>query len=267
MEVRPVGRTGLEVSLLGFGAAPLANLYRDVPESEAYETVHAALEQGVTYFDTAPAYGAGVSETRLGVALAGVPRDQYTISTKVGRWFGPDGDRVTDYSRDGVLRSLEDSLERLKLDYVDIVHIHDADHHYREAIEDAYPTLAELRSQAVIRAVSAGMNQWQMLLDFANAGEFDCFMLAGRYTLLEQGALGFMDMCAERGSPFWRQAFTTAASLPPAPDPTPSTTIERRRLRSLKRRKRWKPSAPDSAWRCRRRPCSSLWAIPPSHRW
>lgn len=199
MEVRPVGRTGLEVSLLGFGAAPLANLYRDVPESEAYETVHAALEQGVTYFDTAPAYGAGVSETRLGVALAGVPRDQYTISTKVGRWFGPDGERITDYSRDGVLRSLEDSLQRLKLDYVDIVHIHDADHHYREAIEEAYPTLDELRSQGVIRAVSAGMNQWQMLLDFANAGDFDCFMLAGRYTLLEQGALKFMDVCAERG--------------------------------------------------------------------
>ena len=199
MEVRPVGRTGLEVSLLGFGAAPLANLYRDVPESEAYETVHAALEQGVTYFDTAPAYGAGVSETRLGVALEGVPRDQFTLSTKVGRWFGPDGERVADYSRDGVLRSLEASLERLKLDYVDIVHIHDADHHYREAIEGAYPTLADLRSQGVIRAVSVGMNQWQMLLDFANAGEFDCFMLAGRYTLLEQDALGFMDMCAEQG--------------------------------------------------------------------
>jgi D-threo-aldose 1-dehydrogenase len=199
MDVRPIGRTGLHVSLLGFGAAPLANLFRAVPESEAYDTVYAALEQGVTYFDTAPAYGAGLSETRLGVALSGVPRDRLTISTKVGRWFKPDGERVTDYSRDGVLRSLEASLARLKMDYVDIVHIHDADHHYQEAIEEAYPTLDDLRSQGVIRAVSAGMNQWQMLVDFANAGEFDCFMLAGRYTLLEQTALGFMDRCAEKG--------------------------------------------------------------------
>ncbi len=199
MEVRPVGQTGLKVSLLGFGAAPLANLYRAVPESEAYDTVYAALEQGVTYFDTAPAYGAGVSETRLGVALSGVPRDQLTISTKVGRWFKPDGERVVDYSRDGVLRSLEASLSRLKMDYVDIVHIHDADHHYTEAIEEAYPVLDDLRSQGAIRAVSAGMNQWEMLADFATVGEFDCFMLAGRYTLLEQGALGFMDLCAQKG--------------------------------------------------------------------
>ena len=205
MEHRAVGETGLQVSVLGFGAAPIAGLFRDVPEEQAMETVQSALDQGVTYFDTAPAYGRGLSETRLGMILPTIPRDDFVLSTKIGRVFDVDGNwgweysRSWDYSRDGVLRSLESSLQRLQLDYVDIVHIHDPDRHYSEAIGEAYPALDELRSQGVIKAVSVGINQWQMLMDFVREGDFDCFMLAGRYTLLEQGALPLLDLCAEKG--------------------------------------------------------------------
>ena len=198
---RPLGRTGLEVSTLGFGAAPLANLYRDISESQAVATVQAALEQGITYFDTAPLYGRGLSEKRLGVAMAGVARSRYVLSTKIGRLVQDDGSLVWDFSRDGVLRSLEESLARLRCESIDIVHIHDPDSgpgYYRQAMDEAYPALDDLRRQGVIRAVSVGINQWQMLMDFARDGEFDCFMLAGRYTLLEQGALPLLDLCAER---------------------------------------------------------------------
>ncbi len=199
MEHRTIRRTDVQVSLLGFGAAPLANLYRDVAEAQAIETIHAALDQGVTYFDTAPAYGRGLSEQRLGIALAGVPREQTTISTKVGRLLHEDGTIEWDFSRDGVLRTFEGSLERLQRDSVDILHIHDPDNHYTEAITGAYPALDELRSQGVIKAVSVGINRWPLLVDFMRDGDFDCFMLAGRYTLLEQGALPLLDQCAEKG--------------------------------------------------------------------
>lgn len=197
---RPLGRTGIDVSVIGFGAAPLANLFWEVPESTAIETIHAALDRGITCFDTAPVYGNGLSEERLAIGLGHVPRASYTLSTKVGQAFkGKSSARISDYSRDGVYRSLEGSLSRLQVEYVDIVHIHDPDHHYAEAIGEAYPALDDLRRQGVIKAVSVGINQWQMLVDFMRDGDFDCFMLAGRYTLLEQGALSLLDACAERG--------------------------------------------------------------------
>jgi D-threo-aldose 1-dehydrogenase len=194
---RRVGRTGLQVSMFGFGASGIANLYRAVSEAEAEAAVHYALEQGVRLFDTAPLYGVGVSERRVGAALAGVPRERYVLATKVGRIITSDENWVFDYSSDGVRRSLEASLERLKLDHVDIVHIHDPDDHYRQALDEAFPALAELRSQGVIKAIGAGMNQWQMLYKFAENADFDCFLLAGRYTLLEQGALKFLEMCQQ----------------------------------------------------------------------
>jgi D-threo-aldose 1-dehydrogenase len=198
MNQRPVGKTGLQVSLLGLGAAPLAGLYRNVPESQAKDTIRTALDTGLTLIDTAPRYGNGLSEQRLGTALADVPPGQYTIATKVG-WLVRPGERaVPDFSRDGVLRSLEASLERLQLDHVDILHIHDPDRYYQAAIEEAYPALDSLRRQGVIKAVSVGINQWEMLEDFVRDGDFDCFMLAGRYTLLEQKALPLLDLCAER---------------------------------------------------------------------
>ena len=183
---------------LGLGCAPLANLYQPIPEAQAIELIQFALENGVTLFDTAPLYGAGVSEHRVGSALRGVPRDRFTLSTKVGRLVLPDGSMQFDWSRDGVRRSIAESLERLKQDRVDIVHLHDPDQDYAQALNEAFPALAELRAQGVIGAIGAGMNQWQMCLDFARHADFDCFLLAGRYTLLEQTSLPLLEECARR---------------------------------------------------------------------
>ena len=188
-----IGKTNLQVNRFGLGAA-------HIPKggaAMAVQTVEAAIAQGVTFIDTAPLYGAGLSETYVGQALAGVPRDSYVLGTKVGRLIR-DGKPIFDFSRDGILRSLEESLQRLKLAYVDILHIHDPDNHYRQALDEAFPTLADLRSQGVIKAIGSGMNQWQMLGDFARNADFDCFLLAGRYTLLEQTSLAFLDLCHEK---------------------------------------------------------------------
>jgi D-threo-aldose 1-dehydrogenase len=201
---------------LSLGCAQLGNLYRAISDEQAHATVSAAWEHGIRYFDTAPHYGLGLSERRLGAALASCPRDQYVLSTKVGRLLEPAGDghrmddqgfdvpatarRVWDFSRDGVLRSLQDSLARLGVDRVDIVYLHDPDDHYRQALENAYPALEELRAQGVVSAIGAGMNQTAMLTQFARHTDMDLLMLAGRYTLLEQTALDdLLPACQERG--------------------------------------------------------------------
>lgn len=207
VSTRPLGRHGLMVGSVGFGAASIGNLYRAVDDDTARDAVHAAWETGVRYFDTAPHYGLGVSERRLGDALRGYPREEYIVSTKVGRLLEPisltpgdreldngfdvprDHVRVLNYSRDGVLRSIESSLQRLGLDRIDIVLVHDPDDHYLEAVEGAFPALEELRSQGVISSYGAGMNQSRMLADFARVTDLDVVMLAGRFTLLDQGAL------------------------------------------------------------------------------
>ncbi|MEU4229689.1 aldo/keto reductase [Nonomuraea sp. NPDC026600] len=196
----------------GFGAAPIAGLYQAVSDEQARATVDAAWAHGVRLFDTAPHYGVGLSERRLGAALAG--RQDYVLSTKVGRLLVPSGgggrdgqgfdvpaafERVWDFSRDGVRRSLEESLERLGLDRVDIALIHDPDDHVDQALTEAYPALAELRSQGVIGAVGIGMNQWQVPLRFVQETDIDVVMLAGRYTLLDQSGLPLLDACADRG--------------------------------------------------------------------
>jgi D-threo-aldose 1-dehydrogenase len=193
-----IGKTQVAVTEMGLGTASIGNLYRKVSEKEAIQTIHRAFQLGIRLFDTAPLYGRTSSETRLGKALKDIPRGEYILSTKVGRLVTPT--RITlDFSKDGVRRSLDGSLERLGVDRIDIVHLHDPDAHYRVALDQGFPALAALREQGVIGAVSAGMNQWQMLLDFAQNADFDCFMLAGRYTLLEQGALGFLEYCHQRG--------------------------------------------------------------------
>lgn len=194
-----LGKSGITVPTLGFGSAPVAGLYQKIDDEAAVEVIRAALAQGITLFDTAPLYGAGRAETLVGRALAGVPRERYLISTKVGRVLNAEGGTGFDYSRDGVLCSLEGSLQRLQTDRVDILHIHDPDNHQAEALAQALPALVELREQGVIRAVGAGMNQWQALAQFARGGGFDCFLLAGRYTLLEQGSLDFLDLCHAQG--------------------------------------------------------------------
>jgi D-threo-aldose 1-dehydrogenase len=209
----PIGRSGLKVTRLGLGCAALGGLYGDAPEAQMLQVVHRALSLGVNFFDTAPLYGYGKSEIRLGKALAGVSRDQFVVATKVGRilvpqqiadpspdplWGDPPPVRPRfDFSYDGVMHSFDESLKRLNLDRIDVLHIHDPDDHYDEAIRGAYPALDRLRSQGVIRAVSAGMNQSEMLVRFAREGDFDCFLLAGRYSLLEQGALDeLFPLCA-----------------------------------------------------------------------
>lgn len=213
LERRTLGSSGLEVTRLGLGCAALGGLYGDIPEEQADSVVHAALDLGLNLFDTAPLYGSGKSETRVGRGLQDAPRDNYLLASKVGRVLVPTDDEnrggifdnlpplkpVFDYSHDGIMRSVEESLERLKLDRIDILHIHDPDNHYDEAIRFAYPALDKLRSEGTIKAVSAGMNQWEMLARFAHEGDFDCFLLAGRYSLLEQESLDeLLPLCLEK---------------------------------------------------------------------
>jgi D-threo-aldose 1-dehydrogenase len=233
-----VARGGAELHFteLGFGAAPLGNMYRPLTEKEARATLDAAWNVGCRYYDTAPLYGLGLSETRLNGFLRAKPRDSYLISTKVGRLLElstperrtrrdqffevPARVERFDYSYDGVLRSLEFSLERLGLDYIDIVYAHDVDtftHGSKEAAEQrvnelmsgGYKALVKLRESGAIKAFGAGINEWQIAETLARAGDFDVFLLAGRYTLLEQEALeSFLPYCLEKkigivvGGPF-----------------------------------------------------------------
>ena len=206
-----MGSTDVSVTRLGLGTAPLGGLYAPVARDEALRTIDAAWQAGIRFFDTAPLYGHGLAEIRLGEALAKRPRDSYVLATKVGRLLRPmEGnvveDRhykgtppvspVFDFSYDGVMRSVEESLARLKLDRIDILHIHDPDDHYDAALAGAYPALAQLRREGVVGAIGAGMNQWEMLQGFAVQGNFDCFLLAGRYTLLDRSAeASLLPMC------------------------------------------------------------------------
>jgi D-threo-aldose 1-dehydrogenase len=193
-------RLNLDVTTLSLGTAPLGNLFVEISDADAIATIEKALASGINFVDTAPFYGFGLAERRVGAALKGVPRENIVISTKVGRLIQPDGTAKFDFSRDGVLRSLDESLQRLGLDYVDILLIHDPDEHYEQALNEAFPALADLRSQGVIKAIGAGMNQWQMLQNFTRYADPDCFLLAGRYTLLEQTALTeFLPLCHEKG--------------------------------------------------------------------
>lgn len=213
---KELGSTGLQVTRLGLGCAALGGLYGDIPDEQAHAVVQTALDLGLNLIDTAPLYGSGRSEQRVGHVLKDVPRDSFVLCTKVGRVLDPvepgDEDRgqdiydnpppfkpVFDFSHDGVMRSFEESLQRLQLDRIDVLHIHDPDDHYQAAISGAYPAIAKLREQGLISGVSAGMNQWEMLADFARDGDFDCFLLAGRYSLLEQEALDeLFPLCEEK---------------------------------------------------------------------
>jgi D-threo-aldose 1-dehydrogenase len=212
---RPLPDKALALSELSLGCAQLGNMYREVSDADARGTVDAAWELGVRYFDTAPHYGLGLSERRLGAALAPRPRDDYVLSSKVGRLLEPvavvDGfddqgfvvpashRRTWDFSRDGIRRSLEESLQRLGHDRLDIVYLHDPDEHWTEVMDTGYPALDELRSEGVVTAIGAGMNQSAMLADLARETDVDVLMLAGRYTLLEQNALDdLLPLCVER---------------------------------------------------------------------
>lgn len=212
IDTASLGRRGVRVTRLGLGCAPLGNLFDAVPEVDADATVAAAWDAGIRYFDTAPLYGLGLSETRLGRALAGRSRDEYVLSTKVGRLIehapgaepgifavAPGRVATFDYSRDAVLRSVDASLTRLGVDRIDVVLVHDPDDHEQAALDHAFPTLIELRDQGVIRAVGSGMNQAAMLARFVERVDVDCVLLAGRWTLLDRSGAGLLDACAERG--------------------------------------------------------------------
>ena len=206
----------VELGGLSLGCAQLGNLYREVSDEDARATVDAAWTAGVRYFDTAPHYGLGLSERRLGAALADRPRADYVVSTKVGRALDPvevvagmDDDgfvvpathrRRFDFSRDGIRRSLSESLERIGLDRVDVLYLHDPDDHWDEVLATGYPALAELRTEGVVSAIGAGMNQSAMLAALVRHCDVDVLMLAGRYTLLEQDSLDdLLPLCQTRG--------------------------------------------------------------------
>ncbi|TKV57825.1 aldo/keto reductase [Nakamurella flava] len=244
---------GLPLGSLGLGGAPLGNLFTRIDDSTAQATVDAAWEEGVRFFDTAPHYGLGLSERRLGRALAHRPRDEYVVCSKVGRLLveqpaaGRRDDegfdvpathrRVRDYSRDGVLRSIDATLRRTGLDRLDVVLVHDPDEHWAQAAEQAIPALAELRDQGVVRAIGAGMNQSGMLTRFLTETAADIVLLAGRYTLLDQQALDDVLPAADRlgKSVIAAGVFNSGLLADPDPDATydyaraPGHLVERAR--------------------------------------
>jgi len=249
-----LGKSTLQVPRLGLGTVAIGGLFGTVPEEEAHALVRRSYEQGLRLFDTAPIYGFGLAEHRLGQVLPSLPRADYVVSTKVGRLLKPmsaagktahilreavslkgegiklvaekarrvaqrltkgraSGIRlgypfdqgtgslveIWDFSYEGTMRSLESSLKRLKLDRVDIVMIHDPDHHYGEALSGAYRALERLRREGTVAAIGVGMRQPAMLARFAREADFDCFLLAGRYTLLDQSALAeLLPLCTEK---------------------------------------------------------------------
>lgn len=227
LPTRRIGKTKLEASELGFGAASLGNLFHEVSDADAAATVDAAVDAGLLYFDTAPYYGFGLSERRLGDRLRKLDRDDFVLSTKVGRLLKPKPEHkgsdirrgfatpmpfepAYDYSYDAILRSFEDSLQRLGLARIDILFVHDigvVTHgdanaaHFRDLQTGGYKALDELRSAGLVGAIGLGVNEWQVCEDAMEHGDYDCFLLAGRYTLLEQEALNsFIPKCEAAGS-------------------------------------------------------------------
>ena len=206
-------RTSLELSRLSLGTAPLAGLFTSVKDGESDALIHTAFNAGINYFDTAPLYGHGSAEIRLGRILRTL-QSPFILETKVGRilkhveaaepvpWF-PDADPhiepVFDYSRDGILHSIDDSLERMGVDHIDIALMHDCENHSEEAINNAYPVLANLRDQGIIKAVGVGLNFVDVAMKIMKAVDLDIALIAGRYTLLDQSAgKALLDYALER---------------------------------------------------------------------
>ena len=264
-----LGRSATKVTRLGFGAAPLGNLYAPVAGDEALAAVHAAYARHVRYFDTAPLYGHGMSEHRCGEALRRYPRDSFVLSSKVGRLLRPGrgdpGDAwdgyadalpfrpVYDYSYDGAMRSFEDSLQRLGTDRIDILLVHDIDvrthgvdgqkRRFAEAVDGAFEALRRLRDQGVVGAIGLGVNEAEVCTAVADRVDIDCVLLAGRYSLLEQGALDtFLPLCVTRkigvivGGPFNSGILATGAGADARYDygPAPPAVLDRvRRIEAV----------------------------------
>lgn len=222
-EKRAFGRSGLDVTAFAFGTAPLGNFAQEVGEESAQAMIERAWNAGVRFYDTSPMYGHGLAELRLGQALRWKNRDDFVLSSKVGRrlsaakraeieffpWKNAAPNKMTfDYTYDGTMRSIEDSLQRLALERIDVVFIHDIDRFtqgdaqpevFRTAMEGSWKALEQLRSEGVVKAIGVGVNEWEVCHEALTQRDFDCFLLAGRYTLLEQDALEeFLPLCEER---------------------------------------------------------------------
>lgn len=219
------GRVDLDVTAFGFGTAPVGNIFREIDEDTSDGMFQASWDAGVRYYDTAPMYGHGLSELRTGHSLRWKNRDDLVLSSKVGRRLVPAKrgsidfapwtnaapfNMEFDYSYDGTMRAFEDSLQRLALERMDIVFIHDIDvftrgddqpEVFKQAMDGAWKALSQLRDEGVVKAIGVGVNEWQVCQAALEARDFDCFLLAGRYTLLEQDAQDtFLPMCVERGA-------------------------------------------------------------------
>ena len=210
-----LGKSGVRVTELGFGGGPLGGLFAPLDDETAARALEAAWDSGIRYFDTSPHYGIGHSERRIGGLLRDKPGDEATLSTKVGRLLVPQDPagrmdeafavpathrRVWDFSRDGVLRSVEDSLERMGVDRIDLLLLHDAEEHFEDALSEGLPALAELRAQGVVGAIGAGMYHPGKLARLVQESDVDVVMLSGRYTLLDQSALNeLLPACVVRG--------------------------------------------------------------------
>jgi D-threo-aldose 1-dehydrogenase len=241
MNVRqvPLGRTGLRVSEMIFGGAPIGGLFAPVSDAQAEGTLAAAWAAGIRAFDTAPHYGVGRSEQRIGRFLAGRPRAEFVLSTKVGRRLVPADDdvegvesfygtprlaRVRDYSRDGALATLEDSMRRLGTDRVDIVLIHDADDHMEQALDGAYAALHQLRAEGAVAAIGVGMNHAPLVEWFVERADLDCVLMAGRYSLLDTAAArSAFPACQRRGVAVLSGGVFNSGILA---DPCPGATFE-----------------------------------------
>ena len=224
-ERRKLGRVDLAVTAFAFGTAPLGNIFRPVPDAAAQDMIRDAWDAGIRYFDTAPMYGHGLAELRTGEGLRWQARDDFVLSSKVGRLLRParradiafapwvDAAPFTahfDYSYDGTMRAFEDSLQRLALERMDICFIHDIDVFTRgaeqpavfaAAMDGCWKALERLRREGTVKAIGVGVNEWQVCHAALQQRDFDCFLLAGRYTLLEQEALdAFLPLCQERGA-------------------------------------------------------------------
>lgn len=216
METSRLGRTGVEVTRLGFGGGPLGGLFAPLDDETAAGALAAAWDGGIRYYDTSPHYGIGHSERRIGEFLRSRPRDSFVLSTKVGRLLVPQDPagkmdpagfhvpathrRVRDFTRDGIRRSVEDSLARMGLDRIDVLYLHDAEEYFDDALREGYPALAELRSEGIVGAIGAGMYDTALLTTLVEEADVDVIMQSGRHTLLDHSALDtFLPACEERG--------------------------------------------------------------------
>ena len=260
LDKRVLGKSGVAVTILGFGAAMLGEQYRRLSEQEASQTVEAAYKKGINLFDTSPHYGHGLSEQRMGVVLRQKPRETYVLSTKVGRYLAPptaerpldlspflgglEFNEVYDYTREGTLRAIDQSMARLGISSFECLVIHDVDiwthgseqayrEKFKEAMEGCYRVLDDLRSQGVVKAIGVGVNEVPVCMDFAAAGDFDFFDLAGRYTLLEQGGLDdFLPLCEKKNISIMLGALQLGKSWRQARSKGRTTTTSRRRPES-----------------------------------